>query len=85
MSFLAMMPRPSLAADRDAVPMVTVRRTIPIDWTDYNGHMNEGRYGQLFSDAADGLMRMIGADDAYVAGGFSYFTVEIKTRFLDEA
>ena len=58
---------------------------MPGDWTDYNGHMNEGRYGQLFSDAADGLMRMIGADAAYIEGGLSYFTVEIHTRFLEEA
>ena len=35
--------------------METVRRVVPVDWTDYNGHMNEGRYGQVFSDAADGL------------------------------
>ncbi len=65
-------------------PIISVERTIPIDWTDYNGHMNEGRYGQVFSDAADHIMRIIGADDAYIAGGQSYFTVETNTRFLEE-
>lgn len=65
-------------------PIISVDRTIPIDWTDYNGHMNEGRYGQVFSDAADALMEIVGADEAYIAGGHSYFTVETQTRFLLE-
>ncbi len=76
-------------ASTDAVdiarPIRTVERTVPLDWTDYNGHMNESRYGQVFSDAADAMMVMIGADEAYVAGGQSYFTVDIRIRFLDEA
>jgi len=66
-------------------PLPTVARTIPGEWTDYNGHMNEGRYGQLFSDAADATMRIIGADEAYIASGLSYFTVDIRIRFLEEA
>lgn len=65
-------------------PIRSVERIVPIDWTDYNGHMNESRYGQVFSDAADTIMAMIGADAAYVASGLSYFTVDTHTRFLDE-
>ena len=65
-------------------PMVTQRRVIPADWTDTNGHMNEGRYGQIFSDAADEVMAFVGADDAYIADGQSYFTVETTIRFLAE-
>ena len=65
-------------------PIRTIQRTVPLDWTDYNGHMNESRYGQVFSDAADAMMVIIGADEAYVAGGQSYFTVDIRIRFLDE-
>jgi carnitine 3-dehydrogenase len=57
---------------------------VPADWTDYNNHMNEARYGQCFSDATDALMRLIGADSDYVAGGLSYFTAEGHIRFLDE-
>ena len=34
-------------------PPVTQDRVVPVDWTDMNGHMNEGRYGQIFSDAAE--------------------------------
>ena len=65
-------------------PIVSVERVIPIDWTDYNGHMNESRYGQVFSDAADSIMAMIGADADYVDSGLSYFTVDTHTTFVDE-
>ena len=67
-----------------ATPMETQRRTVPVDWTDYNGHMNEGRYGQVFSDAAEAVLAQIGAMDDYVARGFSYFTVETKIAYLAE-
>jgi carnitine 3-dehydrogenase len=68
----------------ETAPMVTVRRTVPVDWTDMNGHMNEGRYGQLFSDASEALMHHVGADRAYVAAGNSYFTAETNIRYLAE-
>ncbi|NNJ66931.1 MAG: carnitine 3-dehydrogenase [Boseongicola sp.] len=71
--------------DTDAVPMITIRRVIPIDWTDYNGHMNESRYGQVYSDAADATMMAFGADEDYVASGLSYFTVENNIKYLAEA
>jgi carnitine 3-dehydrogenase len=69
---------------REKGPIRSVERVIPIDWTDYNGHMNESRYGQIFSDAADTVMTMIGADEAYVDRGLSYFTVDTHTTFIDE-
>ena len=65
-------------------PMVTQRRVVPVDWTDMNGHMNEGRYGQLFSDAAEVVMAAVGADDDYVASGLSYFTVDTTVKYLAE-
>ncbi len=67
-----------------ARPLPTIARTIPGSWTDINGHMNESRYGQLYSDASEVVMGMIGADAAYVKAGLSYFTVEIHIRYLDE-
>jgi carnitine 3-dehydrogenase len=72
------------AAPDHSRPIRTVERRVPPDWTDYNNHMNEARYGQLFSDASDAFMRLIGADADYVAGGMSYFTAEGHIRFLDE-
>jgi len=73
--------RPAL---EDTCPMLSMRRVVPVDWTDVNGHMNEGRYGQLFSDAAEEVMAHVGADDAYIAAGNSYFTVETTTKFVAE-
>jgi carnitine 3-dehydrogenase len=68
----------------DAVPLVTVRRVVPVDWTDINGHMNEGRYGQVFSDASEELMTHIGADREYIEAGNSYFTAETTIKYLNE-
>ena len=59
----------------------TVSRTVPVDWADYNGHMNESRYGQVYSDAADEILARIGAGEAYVAAGYSFFTVDIHITF----
>jgi carnitine 3-dehydrogenase len=68
----------------EGVPLVTVRRVVPVDWTDVNGHMNEGRYGQLFSDASEELMTHVGADRDYIAAGNSYFTAETSVKYLNE-
>jgi carnitine 3-dehydrogenase len=66
-------------------PFETVRRAIPLDWTDYNGHMNEARYLQAFGDASDRLMELIGIDAAYIsAGKGSLFTAETHIRHLGE-
>ncbi len=65
-------------------PLLTVRRIVPVDWTDYNGHMNEGRYGQVFSDAADAVLDLIGAGPAYVDAGHSFFTVETSVSYKAE-
>jgi len=71
-------------APEEAAPLVTQRRVVPVDWTDINGHMNEGRYGQIFSDAAEVVMAHVGADEDYVANGLSYFTVETTVKYLAE-
>lgn len=74
---------PAQSPDYSA-PVETVNRVVPVDWTDYNGHMNESRYGQVFSDAADGMLLTFGVDSGYVARGLSYFTVDIDIKFLLE-
>ncbi|MEM9048139.1 MAG: carnitine 3-dehydrogenase [Pseudomonadota bacterium] len=66
-------------------PVETLRRAVPAGWTDYNGHMNEARYLQAFCDATDALMRRIGCDASYIAGGSSYFTAETHIQHLAEA
>ncbi|SEW25532.1 carnitine 3-dehydrogenase [Cognatiyoonia koreensis] len=67
-----------------AVPICTVDRAVPLDWTDYNGHMNEARYLQAFGDATDKFMALVGCDADYIASGGSYFTAETHIRHLDE-
>lgn len=65
-------------------PILTLRRAVPLDWTDYNGHMNEAKYLQAFGDATDRMMELIGCDAEYIATGGSYFTAETHIRHIDE-
>ncbi|MFK7835396.1 MAG: carnitine 3-dehydrogenase [Sulfitobacter sp.] len=73
------------AADLSAnAPVLTARRTVPLDWTDYNGHMTESRYLHAFADATDRFMEIIGCDAEYIRSGGSYFTAETHIRHIDE-
>jgi carnitine 3-dehydrogenase len=54
------------------------------DWADYNGHMTESRYLQVFGDATDAVLAFIGMDAAYLASGASVYTVETHIRHLAE-
>ncbi len=76
--------RRASAAPDWSQPVETAARSVPVDWTDYNGHMNESRYLELFSSATDRFMELIGCDAAYIAAGGSYFTVETHLQHLDE-
>lgn len=78
------MPQSIGEIDNLSKPVVTVHRAVPLDWTDYNGHMNEARYLQAFGDATDQLMVIIGCDADYIASGGSYFTAETHIRHIDE-
>ncbi|WP_349295552.1 carnitine 3-dehydrogenase (plasmid) [Thioclava sp. 'Guangxiensis'] len=69
--------------ERDGLP-VTACRSVPVTWTDYNGHMNEAAYLELGTWATDALMQLIGADAGYVASGKSFFTVDTRIRYLAE-
>ncbi|GAA0291800.1 thioesterase family protein [Rhodovulum strictum] len=68
----------------DARPLLTQDRAVPLDWTDYNGHMTESRYLHAFADATDRMMALIGCDAAHIAAGASFFTVETHIRHLTE-
>ncbi|MEM8732248.1 MAG: carnitine 3-dehydrogenase [Pseudomonadota bacterium] len=65
-------------------PLLTVRRAVPLDWGDYNGHMTEHRYLEAFAQATDRFMAIIGCTPAYIAAGQSYFTAETHIRHVDE-
>jgi carnitine 3-dehydrogenase len=53
-------------------------------WLDYNGHVHESRYLQLFGDASDALFRYVGIDGAYLAEWGTYYTVETHLSFMRE-
>ena len=65
-------------------PLRTTDRVVPTDWADYNGHMNDAKYMQAFSESTDAMLAVIGAGQDYVDAGHSYFTVENHLRYLDE-
>jgi carnitine 3-dehydrogenase len=68
-----------------AQPLRLHRARVEADWVDYNGHMTESRYLQVFGDASDALFRHVGLDSAALAAGRSYYTVETHIRNLAEA
>ncbi len=59
-------------------------RVIP-DWIDYNGHMTEHRYLDLFGQTTDQFLAHIGVDAAYLNGARSYYTVETHIMHRNEA
>ncbi|KJZ23897.1 carnitine 3-dehydrogenase [Tritonibacter mobilis] len=85
----ARMAEAGLARSLDEVadisqPILTQSRVVPLDWTDYNGHMTESRYLDAFAQSTDRLMEIIGCDAEYIASGGSYFTAETHIRHIDE-
>jgi carnitine 3-dehydrogenase len=64
-----------------AEPLRLLRTRVPAAWIDYNGHLHESRYLQLFGDATDALLRCLGVDAAYLDAGHSYYTVETRLSF----
>ncbi len=66
-------------------PLRVLRARVLPEWVDYNGHMHESRYLQLFGDASDALFARLGIDAAYLDSAGSYFTAETHLRHLREA
>ena len=74
-------PAPQISSEL----LSTHSATVLPSWLDYNGHMTEFRYLQIFSEATDKFLALIGVDDGYIAKGVSYYTVETHIRHLAEA
>jgi carnitine 3-dehydrogenase len=67
----------ALAIPLDATqPLAVYETVVAPDWTDYNNHMNEGRYLHVFSQASDALLLRIGVNEAYTKRGLTYYTAE---------
>ena len=68
----------------EGAPTRLMNSTVLPAWIDYNGHMTEFRYVQVFSDSSEVLFRRVGMHDDYVAAGHSYYTAETHNQFYDE-
>jgi carnitine 3-dehydrogenase len=66
----------------DAVPALA--GAVRPEWIDYNGHMTDSRYQQVFGDAMDALYRRLGIDERYRAAGHMFYTVESHTTHRAE-
>jgi acyl-CoA thioester hydrolase len=53
------------------------------DWADYNGHMTEHRYLQVFGESTDQLLAHIGVDFSQAIEG-AFYTLETHIRHLRE-
>ena len=72
-------------ADSVGAPLRLVETQVRPEWVDYNGHMTDSRYLQVFGDATDALFRRVGIDDAYRKSGRAMYTVETHVSHLAEA
>ena len=76
--------RSAVAFEIEKKPLRLYEARVEPGWLDYNGHMNESRYLQVFSTASDALLALIGADTGYVARGNSFYTAETHIMHLNE-
>ena len=58
--------------------------TVVQEWLDYNGHMTEFRYLQIFGETSDKFYELIGVDFAQAEEG-AFYTSETHIRHLVEA
>ena len=70
------------ASDDLSQPLGLHTARIPPEWVDYNGHVHESRYLQMFGDASDALLAYIGIDAGYRASTGSYHTAETHLSHL---
>jgi carnitine 3-dehydrogenase len=66
-------------------PLRLLDLVVRTEWVDYNRHLSDFRYGQVFGDALDVLFRSVGIDEDYRAAGRAYYTVENHIKHLGEA
>jgi carnitine 3-dehydrogenase len=77
--------RSRLKSSASGQPLKLLDTPVRAEWVDYNKHMSDFRFGQVFGDAMDALFRRVGMDAAYRATQRSYFTVETHIRHVGEA
>ena len=68
-----------------ALPYKSDIKIVSKEMCDHNGHMNVNYYYQLFDSVYTAMYHEdLGFDDAYLASGFSTFTLEDSIRYLRE-
>jgi carnitine 3-dehydrogenase len=77
-------PRARSNGAATAGPLELFASEVAPEWIDYNGHVTESRYLELFGLATDELLLHIGLDDDYRAATGSYYTVETHICHLRE-
>jgi carnitine 3-dehydrogenase len=66
-------------------PLRLLDSVVRPEWVDYNRHMSDFRYGQLFGESIDALFRQVGVDESYRDTGRMFYTVENHLKHLGEA
>ena len=68
-----------------SLPYKSEIKIVSKDMCDHNGHMNVNYYYQLFDSVYTAMYyKDLGFNDAYLASGFSTFTLEDSIRYLRE-
>jgi len=65
--------------------LVRIDTYVRPEWIDYNGHMTDFRYLQVFGEAMEVLYRRVGVDEAYRLRGRMLYTVDTQITYLAEA
>jgi len=73
------------AAGDGGAPLRLLETQVRPEWIDYNGHMTDSRYLQVFGDATDALFRYAGIDEAYRRSGRALYTAESHLLHKAEA
>ena len=73
------------SAARGSGPLRLLETQVRPEWIDFNGHMTDSRYLQVFGDATDALFRHAGIDDAYRRSGRALYTAETRVVHKAEA
>jgi carnitine 3-dehydrogenase len=76
---------PQSGGAQQAVRLPRFDAVVRPEWVDYNRHMSDFRYGQVFGDAMDALYRQVGIDEAYRQRGRMFYTVESHVKHVGEA
>jgi len=66
-------------------PLRVLDSVVRPEWVDYNRHMSDFHYSQVFGDAMDALFRRAGVDESYRETGRMYYSVENHVRHLGQA